>query len=99
MFGNTLLFMGMGNYMNDVYRQWSASAQAASAMTRSIGAVLLPLAAGPMYSRLGIHWAPSLLGFFTLAMAGIPFLFIRYGEAMARRSKYARDIYGISGES
>ncbi|KAI9159100.1 Major facilitator superfamily multidrug transporter mdrA [Paramyrothecium foliicola] len=96
MFGNTLLFMGMSNYMNDVYRQLSASAQAASSMTRSIGAVILPLAAQPMYSRLGIHWAPSLLGFIALVMGLIPFLLLRYGDAIARRSKYARDVYRIS---
>jgi hypothetical protein len=92
-FGFQLLFMAMTNYLTDVFRQISASAQAASSMTRSIGAVLLPLATGPMYGQLGIHWAPSLLGFIALAMGIVPFVFIRYGEGMARRSKHARDIY------
>lgn len=88
--------MGMGNYLTDVFRQHSASAQAAAGMTRSIGAILLPLAAGPMYTGLGIHWAPSLLGFLALLMGVIPFVFIRYGEALQRNSKAANTIF-VSG--
>lgn len=94
--GFQLIFMGMSNYITDVYRELSASAQAASSTTRSIGAVLLPLAARSMYDSLGTHWAPSLLGFVALVMGVIPFLFIRYGDAMAARSKSARDLYGYS---
>ncbi|KAI9170697.1 Polyamine transporter-like protein [Paramyrothecium foliicola] len=92
--GFQLLFMGMTNYITDVFRQHSASAQAAASCTRSLGAVLLPLAAGSMYEELGIHWAPSLLGFAALLMGAVPFVFIKYGELLARRSKYASDIYG-----
>lgn len=94
--GFQLVFMGMSNYITDVFRQYSASAQAAASMTRSLGAVLLPLAAGPMYIQLGIHWAPSLLGFVALVMGVIPFVFIRFGESLARKSKYARDVYRLS---
>ncbi|CAH0015684.1 unnamed protein product [Clonostachys rhizophaga] len=94
--GFQLVFIGMSNYINDVFRELSASAQAAAGTTRSIGAVLLPLAAGPMYDSLGIHWAPSLLGFIALVMGVIPFAFIRYGDILAAKSKSARDIYGYS---
>ncbi|KAM3437415.1 hypothetical protein MY4824_003774 [Beauveria thailandica] len=91
--GYQLVFMGMGNYLTDVFRQNSASAQAAAGMTRSVGAILLPLAAGPMYSRLGIHWAPSLLGFVALLMGVIPFVFIKYGTALQRKSKAANAVF------
>lgn len=87
--GFQLVFMGMGNYLTDVFRQHSASANAAAGMTRSIGAVLLPLAAGPMYGSLGIHWAPSLLGFLALLMGLIPFVFIKYGDVLQRKSRAA----------
>ncbi|KAH7153601.1 major facilitator superfamily domain-containing protein [Dactylonectria macrodidyma] len=92
--GFGLLFMSMLNYITDIFRQSSASAHAAASFTRSIGAVVVPLAAGPMYARLGIHWAPSVLGFIALAMGIIPFVFIFYGETLARKSKIARDLYG-----
>ncbi|KAG9250714.1 major facilitator superfamily domain-containing protein [Emericellopsis atlantica] len=90
--GFQLIFMGMSNYLTDVFRQHSASAQAASSMTRSIGAVVLPLAAPAMYGDLGLHWAPSLLAFIALAMGLIPFAFIRYGDALAKRSRYAQAV-------
>lgn len=53
--GYQLVFTDMANYLTDVFRQNSASAHAAAGMTRSVGAILLPLAAGLMYARLGIH--------------------------------------------
>ncbi|KAH7162657.1 major facilitator superfamily domain-containing protein [Dactylonectria estremocensis] len=93
--GLQLLFMGMVNYLTDVFRQSSASAHAAASWTRSIGAILLPLAAEPMYNNLGLHWAPSVLGFLALAMGVIPFAFIRHGDRLARSSKAARAAYGI----
>ncbi|KAF1731037.1 putative transporter [Beauveria bassiana] len=91
--GYQLVFMSMGNYLTDVFRQNSASAQAAAGMTRSVGAILLPLAASPMYSRLGIHWAPSLLGFVALLMGVIPFVFIKYGTVLRRKSKAANAVF------
>lgn len=89
--GFQLVFMGMVNYLTDVFQQYCASAHAAASMTRSIGAILLPLAAGPMYANLGVHWAPSILGFVALAMGFIPFIFIRYGDRLAQSSRTARE--------
>ncbi|KAJ4170250.1 hypothetical protein NW754_006390 [Fusarium falciforme] len=91
----SLLFMGMINYLTDVFLQYSASALAAASMTRSIGAILLPLAADSMYGDLGLHWAPSVLAFIALAMGVIPFVFIRYGDRLARSSKTARAAFAI----
>ncbi|KAF4452266.1 hypothetical protein F53441_4860 [Fusarium austroafricanum] len=93
--GFQLLFMGMTNYLTDVFRSHSASALGAAAMLRSIGATTLPLAAHSMYTTLGIHWAPSVLAFIALAMGVIPFVFIRYGERLARSSKTAREAFAI----
>lgn len=93
--GFQLLFMGMVNYLTDVFRQNSASAHAAAGTTRSIGAICLPLAADAMYGRLGIHWAPSVLGFLAMAMGVIPFIFIKYGDRLARNSKAAREAFAI----
>ncbi|KAG8411086.1 hypothetical protein J3458_016197 [Metarhizium acridum] len=85
--GSQLLYIAMINYITDIYRDRSASAHAAASVTRSIGAVLLPFAARPMYRDLGIHWAPSLLGFLSLLMGIIPFALIRYGDALVQKSR------------
>lgn len=89
-FGYLLIFMALLNYLTDAYKQFSASAAAAASTLRSIFAVCLPLATTPMYTRLGIDWASSLLGFFAIAVAVIPFVFIRYGEWIRGRSRFAQ---------
>ncbi|KAI4868897.1 MFS transporter [Hypoxylon rubiginosum] len=90
--GLELVFISMLNYLADAYDVLAASALASSAFSRSIFAVLLPLAASPMYERLGIPWACSLLGFLSLAMAIIPFVFLRYGTWLRMRSPYCQEL-------
>ena len=85
--GSQLIFNALSNYLADAYPSRSASAFAASGCTRSIFGVVLPFAVPRMYSKLGISWATSVLGFFCLAMCCIPFAFIRYGRVIRRHSK------------
>lgn len=94
--GYLLIFLSMLNYVTDVYKQYSASAQAAASTTRSIAATLLPLATSTMYGNLGIHWASSLLGFVALIMALIPFGFIRYRKWIRANSKFCQELEGRS---
>ncbi|KAB8069766.1 MFS general substrate transporter [Aspergillus leporis] len=89
-FGYLLIFIALLNYLTDAYKQYSASASAAASTLRSIFAVCLPLATTPMYTRLGIDWASSLLGFISIAMAVIPFVFIKYGAWIRSSSKFAQ---------
>lgn len=42
-----------------------------------------------MYNRLGVSWATSLLGFLSLVMTVIPFVFIRYGDYIRAHSKFS----------
>ncbi|KAF9885968.1 hypothetical protein FE257_012143 [Aspergillus nanangensis] len=88
--GYLLIFMALLNYLTDAYKQFSASANAAASTLRSIFAVCLPLATTPMYTNLGINWASSLLGFFSMAVAVIPFVFIRYGAWIRDNSPFAQ---------
>ncbi|KAJ5378668.1 hypothetical protein N7509_011787 [Penicillium cosmopolitanum] len=90
--GYILIFMAMINYLTDAYKQYSASAQAAASTIRSTMAVCLPLATNPMYSKLGINWATSLLAFISLSLAIIPFAFMRYGEWIRGRSPFAQRV-------
>ncbi|RSL89919.1 hypothetical protein CEP51_001004 [Fusarium floridanum] len=92
--GFQLIFMSMINYITDVYREASASAHAGAGCMRSLGAIVIPLAAGPMYDRLGVHWAQSLLGFLSLVMGAVPFFFLKYGDRLTQKSKAARAMAG-----
>lgn len=88
--GYLLVFLALSNYITDAYKQNAASAQAAVGAARSLTGVCLPLATGPMYGNLGVHWASSLLGFIALAMAVIPFVFIRYGVWIREHSRFCK---------
>lgn len=90
--GYLIIFIAMINYLTDAYRQFSASAQAAASTVRSITAVCLPLATTPMYTNLGVAWASSLLGFVSLIMAAIPFVFVMYGHSIRGRSPFCQEV-------
>jgi hypothetical protein len=90
--GMLLTFMALINYLTDAYEIYAASANAASSTTRSIFGAVLPFAAAPMYTQLGVHWATSLLGFISLAMSLTPFAFIGHGQKIRANSKMSRDL-------
>ena len=89
-FGYLLIFIALINYLTDAYKQFSASAAAAASTSRSIFAVFLPMATNSMYGTLGINWASSLLGFFSIGMAIIPFVFIKKGAWIRANSRFAQ---------
>lgn len=88
--GFLLLFMGFLNYLVDAYAEFAASAMAAASTSRSVFGAVLPFAAGPMYARLGVPWACSLLGFLSVGLCVVPFLFIRFGERIRARSEFCQ---------
>ncbi|KAK6066622.1 Polyamine transporter 3 [Seiridium cupressi] len=64
------------------------SANAAAGATRSLMAVVLPFATTPMFQRLGIGGACSLLAGLSFLMCFIPFIFLWKGEQIRSRSKF-----------
>lgn len=90
--GYLLNFMAMTNYLTDAYETYSASALAASTCTRSILGAVLPLAAKPMFDRLGVHWACTLIALLSLGVSIIPFAFIRYGDRIRANSRFCREL-------
>ena len=90
--GFMLIFMALLNYITDAYEIFSASGMSATSICRSVFGAILPLAARPMYQKLGIAWASSLLGFLSLGMSIIPFAFIRYGHRIRANSKFCQEL-------
>lgn len=82
--------MALLNYLVDAYEIFAASALAAAALSRSSFGAILPFAAKPMYRALGVAWATSLLGFFSLALCVVPFVFIKLGGKMRERSPFCQ---------
>ncbi|KAK2033559.1 MFS general substrate transporter, partial [Colletotrichum zoysiae] len=69
-FSISLFFLGVQTYIVEVYTLYAASALAASTAIRCVFGLTIPLAAPPLYRRLGLGWGNSLLGF--LALATVP---------------------------
>lgn len=90
--GFLLIFMALLNYIADAYEIFANSAMSASSCCRSIFGAVLPLAARPMYAKLGISWASSLLAFLSLGMTVIPFAFIKYGDRIRANSKFCQEL-------
>jgi MFS transporter, DHA1 family, multidrug resistance protein len=89
MISNLLIYASANLFMMDSYGPlYGASAAGAAMMSRYILSAAFPLFSLQMYKALGVGWATSLLGFCTLAMAPIPFLFWRCGERLRGKSKY-----------
>lgn len=78
----------MLNYLTDAYEIFAASANAAASSARSLLAVILPLATTPMFQKLGISGALSLLGGLSLLLSTIPFLFLWKGEKIRAGSAF-----------
>jgi MFS transporter, DHA1 family, multidrug resistance protein len=90
--GSVLVYVGANFYMLDTYGPlYGASAAGATSLSRYTLATAFPLFTLQMYRRLGIGWATSLLGFCTLAMAPIPWVFYRWGPKLRARSSYEHE--------
>lgn len=90
--GFVLVFIALLNYLADAYEIFAASAMAATSCSRSIFGAVLPFAGLPMYNKLGIAWASSLLGFLSLAMTVVPFVFIKYGDRIRGGSHFCQEL-------
>ncbi|ROV97434.1 hypothetical protein VMCG_06853 [Cytospora schulzeri] len=90
--GFQLIFMALLNYLTDAYEIFAASANAAASCSRSLLATVLPFACTPMYNRLGIAGASSLLAGLSCVMCAIPFIFIWKGEKLRAGSRFCTAI-------
>jgi hypothetical protein len=87
--GILVIFMQGLNYIIDVYMMFANSAIAANTLVRSTLGGAFPLFATQMYTNLGVDWASSVLGFISVAMIPIPFLFFFYGAKIRAMSKFS----------
>ncbi|KAK0631124.1 major facilitator superfamily domain-containing protein [Bombardia bombarda] len=72
-------------YVVDSYSKYAASAVAGTTVFRSLVGMLLPLAGPAMYSKLGLGWGNSLLGFICIAMIPVPVFIHRFGKRLRKR--------------
>lgn len=90
-FGIILIYLGVMNYLIDSYTIYAASVLAANSVLRSIFGAVFPIIAPYMFRGIGIHWAPSIPAFLSLACMPAPFLLYKFGPVIRRRCKYAAE--------
>ncbi|KAI1734863.1 major facilitator superfamily domain-containing protein [Xylaria scruposa] len=83
--GLMMIFFSTILYIVDSFTIYAASALAVNGFIRSVGGGLLPLAGLTLYSKLGVGWGNSVLGFIALAILPVSLLLIRYGEYLRTR--------------
>jgi predicted membrane protein len=88
--GYQSIFISLLTYVTDAYRIYSASALASSMILRSIAGALFPLAADPLYAKLGVAWGTSVLGFASLGCIPIPFALLYFGPWIRKQSAFCQ---------
>lgn len=88
--GYQSIFISLLTYVTDAYRIYSASALASSMILRSIAGALFPLAADPLYAKLGVSWGTSVLGFASLSCIPIPFALLYFGPWIRKQSAFCQ---------
>ncbi|KAI4725822.1 putative MFS polyamine transporter [Aureobasidium sp. EXF-10728] len=87
--GNLCVFVSAALYLIDTYGPLiGASAMAANGLARYTLGAALPLFTIQMLEGLGIPWAISLLGFLSLVMLPIPWVFFIFGPRIRAKSGY-----------
>ncbi|XPT03003.1 Ascochitine biosynthesis cluster MFS transporter [Ascochyta lentis] len=87
--GLALIWVQGLSFLIDVYLMFANSALAGNTLIRSAVGAAFPLFGAPMYHKLGVNWASSLLGFLSVAMIPIPVAFYYYGPKIRAMSKFS----------
>ncbi|KAI2623682.1 MFS general substrate transporter [Xylaria nigripes] len=92
--GNISVFIGSTQYCIDAYHRSNiASAMSANSLARYLLAAVFPLFSLQLFQDLGVAWASSLLGFVSLALLPLPWLFFKFGKTLRSKSRYETASY------
>jgi len=82
--------MSATSYLVDVYLGDANSALAINIFVRSVVAAGFPLFASNMFTKLGVDWGASVLGFIAVLLAPFPLLMKIFGYKIRSWSKFAK---------
>lgn len=87
--GFNVIFQQCINFLIDTYRLYAASAVSANTFLRSFMAAGFPMFARPMFRNLGVGPAMSIVAAVATLALPVPFVFMKYGLALRKRSRFA----------
>ncbi|KAJ5117482.1 hypothetical protein N7448_011114 [Penicillium atrosanguineum] len=87
--GNICVFVSTAQYIVDTYHGLTvASAMSANSLARYGLAAAFPLFTVQMFTKLGIAWASSLLGFIAIGLLPVPWMFFLRGKQLRALSRF-----------
>ena len=87
--GFSIIFQQCILFLIDTYKLYAASAVSANTLLRSFMAAGFPLFAKPMCNTLGVGPAISIVATVATLALPVPFVFMKYGLALRKRSRFA----------
>jgi hypothetical protein len=87
-FGSVVVMQAIMMYITDAYDNYAASASAAVCFGENIFAAFLPLASQSMYTKLGFHWASTLLAFVAFGLSCAPIVLVWKGKLIREKSPF-----------
>ncbi|CAG8979356.1 hypothetical protein HYALB_00002482 [Hymenoscyphus albidus] len=91
-FSMLLTILPTDNYLVDLYELHGASVVAAGLILRAMFGALFPLAAPPMYSKLGLGWENSVFAFIAVGFVPVLFFLMRYGELVRKGRRFQQEL-------
>ncbi|KAJ9480091.1 putative drug/proton antiporter YHK8 (putative) [Pseudozyma hubeiensis] len=89
---NYAIYMTTIDYMIAAYGPYSASATGGNALARDFLAGISAMYSTPLYNRLGLEWASTLLAFLAILVAIPAYVFYWKGPQIRERSKFAQSL-------
>jgi hypothetical protein len=86
-------------YMIDAFEATAASALSVGAIVRYVAAGIMVPVSIQMYEKLGVHWTLTLLGCIITILTPLPFVMWKFGDAIRKRSRVAKNQELIKGQS
>ncbi|CZR53513.1 related to MFS multidrug transporter [Phialocephala subalpina] len=89
----------LSGYLADTYTIYASSAFAAMSFLRAVLGGVFPLVGRPMYVSLGANTATMIIAALATVFCATPTLFVRYGKAIRKRSKFAMYSLEVNNET
>lgn len=87
-FGINVIVIAIADYLTDCYSMFAASAIGVVGFGENVLSAFLPLSAQSMYTKLGFHWASTLLAFLGMLLACAPVVLLIWGRKIRANSPF-----------
>lgn len=88
------IFISSYQYIIDSYETFSSSALASITTARYVVSSGMIVATRPMYQGIGVHWSLTILASLATILIPVPWILLRYGHLVRKRSRFANSLGG-----